>query len=114
MKQGSILGIAIATVIAQSCLVLALGRFTSKHMGIPWWRLSVQPWLLAIAAVGIGYAAKAFLQFNVTTNIAITVAIYIPSLLIVARILGIGWDDLRQEMRIVRSIFLSQKPSAEK
>lgn len=104
MRHGSLAGIAAAAAIAQSVVTLALGRFTARHMNLSWWRLSCRNWLLALAVVTAGLAAQTSLPPQPARAIPILLALDLCVLLGVARIVGIGIEDLQREKEILLGI----------
>ena len=108
MKRGSILGIAVATVFAQSCLVLGLGRFSFGELKMSWWKLSFRTWLLALAAVALGFGLKSYLPLDSLQNGCLLVMICFAALLIIARALNISLADVRQELNLVCGLLKSK------
>ncbi|MEO7297998.1 MAG: hypothetical protein ABI042_05415 [Verrucomicrobiota bacterium] len=104
MKCGSILGIAVATAFAQSCLVLGLGRFSFGELRMSWWKYSFKPWLLAVAAVTIGFCLKFYFPFDSFGNGVVFSLVCAVSLMIIARFLDISLRDFRHELTLVRGL----------
>lgn len=109
MKLGSILGIAVATVFAQSCLVLGLGRFTFGELKMSWWKFSFKPWLLAVAAVAFGFGVKSFIPFDSLRNVTLVLIIYSAAFLVIARVLNISATDVRHEFILVWGLIKGKK-----
>ena len=105
MRLGSIFGVALATVIAQSVLVLATGWFAFGALGLAWWRLAVKPWLMGMGTVAAGYAVRAVLPPQSVGDWMLVAAVDGVILLLVACALGIRFAEVREEWRMVRSIF---------
>jgi O-antigen/teichoic acid export membrane protein len=98
MKRGSIFGIALATVIAQSAAVLFLGWFSSRQMRISWWRLSVRNWLLAW-----------WIPPRSWPEAVLLILVNVPAFFLMAAASGISLKDLREEKIIFQSILLKRK-----
>jgi hypothetical protein len=101
----SIFGIALATVMAQSAAQLFLGWYSSRQLKISWWHLSLKNWLLALAFVGFGLLTKIWVSPEGGPGIALLAAIDAVAFLIAARAVGISLEDLRQEKKILQSMF---------
>jgi O-antigen/teichoic acid export membrane protein len=109
----SIFGIALATVIAQSSQLLFLGRFTARQLKISWWRLHGKNWLLALGTAAFGISMRAVIPPSDAMHIFLLAMIQLAAFLIIARVVGIGLKDLRQEMEIFRAMFgKREKPAA--
>lgn len=105
MRLGSILGIAWASVISQSVVVLVSGAYSYRHVGLSWTRLALRSWALAMGVVGLGYALRCVLPLGSGWNWVWLTAIGLAALGLVAAALGIRVADLRQEWVVLRSIF---------
>ena len=104
MRRGSVLGIAAATVIAQSATVLFLGWFACRKIKMSWWRLSLRNWLLGLAMVAAGWGMRQLLPMDDVWAILMQVVANLALLWVAARIVGIGREDLRQEIAICRAM----------
>jgi O-antigen/teichoic acid export membrane protein len=105
----SILGIALATAIAQSSLLLFLGRFTAGQLKVSWWRLHGKNWLIALGTAVFGISMRSVIPPSGIMNIFLLVAIQLVAFLIIARVVGISLEDLRREIEIFRMMFGSSK-----
>jgi O-antigen/teichoic acid export membrane protein len=104
MKLGSILGIALATVVTQSVLTLGLGWYACRHMKTSWWRLSLRNWFLAMGAAGLGIVLRIYLPVSSALTAAVAAAVCLAAMLLVAFLLGIRISDLREELAILRGM----------
>lgn len=104
MKLGSILGIALATVVTQSMLTLGLGWYACRHMKTSWWRLSLRNWFLAMGAAGLGIVLRIYLPVSSALTAAVAAAVCLAAMLLVAFLLGIRISDLREELAILRGM----------
>jgi O-antigen/teichoic acid export membrane protein len=100
MKQRSLLGMALATVISQSAVTLALGWFTSRQTALSWWQLSMRNWLLAVAAVGVGVAVRAYFPVHSVGSGLLAGGASLLTILAVAFLVGIRVSDIQEEARI--------------
>jgi O-antigen/teichoic acid export membrane protein len=105
MKLGSVFGIALATVVTQSVLTLGLGWYACRHMQSSWWRLSLRNWFLALASVGVGLTMRVYLPIHSLLTAGLAAGVWVATVLLVAALLGIRVNDLRQEFAIVRGMF---------
>jgi len=104
MKLGSILGIALATVLAQSCLVLTLGRFSYSFISSSWLRLGLKSWLLSIATVAFGYTIRNLVLMDSLAHVLMVAGLFGTALAAVATALGIRAQDIRCELDLVRAM----------
>jgi O-antigen/teichoic acid export membrane protein len=65
MRAGSILGIALATVLAQSFFSLWISRFVCGELKLSWRRWALRSWLLPVGIVSCAYAARSVLAWNI-------------------------------------------------
>jgi O-antigen/teichoic acid export membrane protein len=105
MKMGSILGIALATVVTYSVLTLGLGWYACRHMKTSWWRLSLRNCLLALAVTMLAVTMRVLMPIHSTVTALLTGACCLAALLLTAFVLGIRIGDLRGEFAIMRGIF---------
>ncbi len=100
----SIFGIAFATVIAQSSMLLLLGRFTARQLKISWWRLHGKNWLLALGTAAFGISMRICFPPHGVVNIFFLAMILLAAFLIIARVAGISLNDLRREKEIFKAM----------
>jgi O-antigen/teichoic acid export membrane protein len=105
MKLGSIFGFAIAMVVTQSLLTQGLGWYACRKMNASWWRLSVRNWLLALGASGLGILLRIYLPINSAITAGASAAVCLAAMLLVASLLGIRINDLREEFALLQGIF---------
>jgi O-antigen/teichoic acid export membrane protein len=105
MKLGSIFGIALATVATQSVLTLSLGWYACRQMQTSWWRLSLRNWFLALGAAGLGILLRIYLPIHSALTAGIVAGIWVAAVLLIASVLGIRINDLREELAILRGMF---------
>jgi hypothetical protein len=110
--NGSIFGISLATVIAQSLLLLYLGRFSARQLKISWWKLTVKNWLLALATLAFAILIRMVIPQSGVMNVFLLTVIHLIAILIIARLAGISLEDLRQEKMILQTMFSKQKNPA--
>jgi O-antigen/teichoic acid export membrane protein len=106
MKQGSIFGFALAMVVTYSLLTQGLGWYACRKIKASWWRLSLRNWLLAIGATSLGVILRIYLPVNSAPAAAMVVAVCMAAILLIAFLLGIRINDLRDEFAILRAIFV--------
>lgn len=108
MKLQLLPGIAAAAVLAQSALVLSMGWYACRHMGISWWRLSLRNWLFAIVVTGIGAFLRSELPLDSWMHLGLTVGGSLVLIVGVSLGIGIRPRDLREEWAVLRVMFRSQ------
>ncbi len=108
VRRGSIFGVALSAVVAQSINALCVGWFTSRQMRLSWWRLVVRNWLLALGMVGLGVATRWIFSTGTYWSAAGMLLADALALIFVARIVGIRWQDLQQEKMIFQSLLKSR------
>src|SRR6185436_8756542 len=97
MKRGSILGIALATVVAQSFFSLWLSRFLCRELNLSWPRWIWRGWLAPVMIIGCAFAARVPLPFDSMRNVLLLAGAYLLLFLAALAAAGITADLLRQE-----------------
>lgn len=105
MKAGSILGIALATVLAQSFFTLWISRFVCRELGLSWAAWVWRSWLLPVLIVSGGYGARHALAWNIGWQAALLVAINLALLAAAVASSGLTFAFVREELAILRRIF---------
>ena len=105
MKLGSVFSIALATVATQSVLTLGLGWYACRQMQTSWWRLSLRNWFLALVTVGLGVITQIYLPIHSALTAGMMAGILVATVLLIASLLGIRINDLREEFAILRGMF---------
>jgi hypothetical protein len=105
MKLGSVFGFALAIAIANSLLTQGLGWYSCRKMNASWWRLSARNWVLALTACGLGIVVRIYLPMNSAAHAGAAATIYFGAVMLLASLLGIRINDLRQEWAIMRGMF---------
>ena len=105
MERGSLQGIAMATVAAQSVLSLAAGWYTCRHLKANWLPWALGGWVFPTAGVLFAGWLRWRLPFDSTQNVLIVIGAYAAMLLAGALALGINLDFIRGELVIVRKFF---------
>lgn len=111
MKRGSILGIAAATAVAMTAQSLLLCWFSSRQLGISWWRLSLRNWILALTFAGLAVLIKIWIPPANGLSIACLLAVSVFVVWLAAWLTGISLEDLRNEKQILQSMFSRTKGS---
>jgi O-antigen/teichoic acid export membrane protein len=105
MRLGSVLGFAVATVVASTLLTQFLGWYTCRQMGVSWWQLSARNWLLAMGASAAGLLLRIYLPITSVVTAGASAAACLVAILLLASLLGIRVNDLRDELAILRGMF---------
>jgi O-antigen/teichoic acid export membrane protein len=101
MSYGSIAGIALATVLAQTILVYVLGKFSLGYLQIPRGPFLIKSLAFPLAIVTAFYVARLYFSISSST----LWIIYLATLFIVARALGINPGLLKEEARRFKNSF---------
>ncbi len=102
MTAGSILGIALATVVAQSVASLAVSRQACSLLGVNWRRWLLQSWLLPIMAVGTAAAGRRFFSPDHWRDALALAGICLVISLAVARLLSLTKALVSSELKKIR------------
>lgn len=105
VRLGSILGIAVATVIAQSVSSLILSRATSRAIGLDSRRWAARAWLFPFVVVALGGTARWLLPPDSFAPAVALVAICIALLATLAWLAGIPRRMLLDEWERLRAPF---------
>jgi O-antigen/teichoic acid export membrane protein len=113
MERGSLPGIAMATVLAQSLLSVGAGFYTCRHLRVGWVPWLLKGWLLPCA--GIVFAAWLRLELPfysaqhvlLVQNVLLLGAAYLAAWLAAAWGLGMNADFIRHELALIRTFFRS-------
>lgn len=104
MKMGSLWGIAMATVLAQSVLSLAASFFTCRYLKIAWLPWALRGWLIPLAGISLaGWFRIKLAPLDSLPNILLLVGIYAAMLLAAAWGLGINASFIKEELKLVRT-----------
>lgn len=107
----SILGIALAALLTQSGIVLFLGWYSSRQLGVSWWELSVKNCLLALAMVGVGLASRRLLALQMGLAIPAVMAVNLTALFLAIKVIGLNWQDFRSEWSVFLALLGRRKNS---
>jgi O-antigen/teichoic acid export membrane protein len=105
MTRGSLLGIAMATVLAESVLRLASSFYTCRKLQIRWLPWAMRAWLVPVAGVLFAAWLRWKLPFDSAQNISLLIAAYLAMALGTAWMLGITPAFIKAELAIVRGFF---------
>ena len=105
MKMGSLQGIALATVVAQSLAMLASSYYISRYLKMAW-----LPWAFKgcfLPLLGISFAGWLRMQWPLDTwpHIFMLVGAYAGMLLAAAWGLGVNAALIREELKVVEKFF---------
>ena len=109
MKLGSITGIAVAAVVAQSVLTLVLGYVTCRHLGLSMVRWSAKTWVIPLGVILAAGGLRFWLPDQSLGHMGVLGGTYVLLLLAICRLVGIDRQMLLAELAIVRAMF---KPPA--
>jgi O-antigen/teichoic acid export membrane protein len=100
MRVGSIVGIAGATVVAQSVMSLVASRYLCTEFGLPWHRWALRSWVLPVSILLVGTLARTKLSFNGFQGPAAYCGLAIALTGIAAWLLGATPAALKHEARV--------------
>jgi O-antigen/teichoic acid export membrane protein len=103
-KLGSITGIAVATVIAQSVMSLVLGWLVCRHLGLSAVSWSARSWLLPLSCVVIATCCKSMLPNLTLPHILGMAGCSAILLFATCALAGLDLDLVRSEWKTVRSM----------
>ena len=104
VQHGSITGVAVATVVAQSLLSLSLGWYTCKALGFSQGRWILKNLLLPLAAVAAAYGVRKAIVPDSVGGMTVVVACYAAMLVPVAILAGLNRETLREEFALLRGL----------
>lgn len=104
MKQGYLAGVALATVVAQSGLMLGSSFYLCRHLKLAW-----LPWALkgcVIPLVGIGFAGWLRIKWPMDSaaHVALLLGSYAALFAAAAWALGVNKAMLMEELKIVKKL----------
>lgn len=103
MKIGSVWGIAMATVVAQSILSVVASFYTCRHMKISWVPWLLKGWLLPVLGITFaGWLRMELAPLDSPLKVLSLVGAYAAMLLAAAWGLGINISLIRDELKLVR------------
>jgi hypothetical protein len=100
MKMGSLWGIAMATVLAQSVLSLVASYFTCNYLKIAWAPWALRCWLFPVVGIVIAGWLRTQWPTDSFPSLLTLGGAYAALLLFAAWALGLRPDDIKQELRI--------------
>ncbi|HEY2082829.1 MAG TPA: hypothetical protein VGI88_08585 [Verrucomicrobiae bacterium] len=109
VKLGSITGVAIATVIAQSISSIFLGAVTCRYLGISVGRWMARCWLLPVAFTFSAAALKELFHDDSLMHLGLLSGCYVVLFLAVCRIVGMNRGLIRAELIQARALFSGNK-----
>jgi O-antigen/teichoic acid export membrane protein len=104
MKLGSITGIAVATVIAQSILSLALGSYACSQLGMARLQWFLRSWGIPMIIIGIAALLKIWLSQNSLLAFGALAIGYLCLLFVTVLLAGIDPSMIRSEIATFRSV----------
>lgn len=105
MRAGSIVGIALATVVAQSVLAVILARFTSSKLQMSWMPWFLRAWIMPAGSIGLLGIAR--LQFTSLSPLSIAMLLLLSALVLIvhAWAIGLRWSIVKEELAIAQQMF---------
>ena len=111
MEKGSLWGIAMATVLAQTLLSMGAGCYTCRHMRLNWVPWLLKGCLLPVAGILLAAWLRTELPFYsaqgalLMPNVLLLLAAYLAGWLAAAWALGLNVAFIRHELALVRTFF---------
>jgi O-antigen/teichoic acid export membrane protein len=106
VKLGSITGVAVATVIAQSISSICLGVVTCRYLKMSVVRWTARCFLLPIGFSLAGIEIKTLFPEDTLLHLSILTGCYLVLFFLVCRLAGMNWDLLRNEINQARHLVL--------
>lgn len=104
MKLGSITGIPVATVIAQSLLSLILGGYICNQLRMARLQWFSKSWAMPLLIIGIAALVKYWLPPNSVAAFGALAAFYLCLLFVAAWLAGVNLEMIRSELATFRSM----------
>jgi hypothetical protein len=104
-KAGSLWGIAMATVLAQSILSLVAAFFVCEFLQIAWLPWAMRGWLFPVAGIALAGWIRTKLPGDSIQNLLTLAGIYAGILFALAIALGVKATDIKQEVQLVSKFF---------
>lgn len=105
VKLGSITGVAVATVLAQSISSIYLGTVTCRYLGISAVHWTARCWLIPLAVVLTAAGLKELFPDNSVQHLGILAGCYVMLFLVICRLVGMNRELIRTELRQARALF---------
>jgi hypothetical protein len=105
MKVGWILGIASATVIAQSAASLILTYHTCRLLDVNWKPWVMRTWLLPLGVIALAAITRKAFPLENFSNVASMVGIFLLLMMAVVWVLGIRREMITAEWKLIRAAF---------
>lgn len=104
MKAGSMFGIAMATVVAQTFFSLWISRYVCRELKLSWGAWVLRSWLAPVLITSAAFAARFWLDYQVWWQALLLVGIYLLLLGGAALAAGLTMGFVREELRILGSM----------
>jgi O-antigen/teichoic acid export membrane protein len=105
VKLGSIGGVAVATVVAQSISSILLGSLTCHYLGLSIARWMARCWLLPLGFVLAASGLKVLLPNDSLMHLGMLSACYLGIFLVVCALAGVNRALIRAELNQLRNMF---------
>ena len=105
MKAGWILGIASATVVAQSAASLIMTYHTCRLLDVNWRPWVMRTWLLPLGVIGLAAIIRKAIPLESFSNAAVMVGIFLLLTMAVAWMLGIRREMIMAEWKLIQGTF---------
>jgi len=109
MKAGSMLGIALATVVAQSFFSLWISRYVCRELKLSWGVWVLRSWVAPVMITSAAFGARSWLDYRVGWQALLLVAIYFLLLIGAALVAGLTMGFVREELKILRSMLRARR-----
>lgn len=100
-----VIGVAVATVIAQSISSLCLGTVTCRYLKLPVSQWALRCWALPMGFTMAAAALKKLFYDDSFTHLGLLSACYVILFLVVCRLAGMNFELLRAEINQARAMF---------
>ena len=104
MKMGSLTGIAMATVLAQSGLMLGSSYYLCRYLKIPWSPWAFKGCIMPLAGVSLAGWLRMRWPMDSLPHIAMLLGAYAAIFLATARGLGLNAAVIKDELKIIRKL----------
>ena len=105
MKMNSLVGIAMATVVAQSVSSLVASFYICRHLQIKWLPWALKGWFFPLAGISFAAWLRMLWPLDSWPHTLLLITAYVALLALAAWGLGIKAAFIKEELKIVKKFF---------
>jgi hypothetical protein len=104
MTMGSLRGIAMATVLAQSLSVLGASFYICRHLRVPWLPWALKGCVLPLAGISLAGWLRMRLPMDSVSHVFLLVGCYAAMLFAAAWGLGVNLALIKDEVKMIKTM----------